>query len=110
MLLFIYLFALVFYPSEFRLKDSSSWQHVFTSPHIESCIERIAINAKIGQGGVGEANCKMVAISYGSQVRLWGVPDCGTRTNIGLSNLSMVKHSSALIRTLILHLLFSFIF
>lgn len=70
-----------------RLKDSSSWQHVFTSPHIESSIERIAINAKLsqggGSGGGGEANCKMVAISYGSQVRLWGVSECGARTNIG---------------------------
>ncbi|KAK3926728.1 BTB/POZ domain-containing protein KCTD3 [Frankliniella fusca] len=73
----------------YRLKDSSSWQHVFTSPHIESCIERIAINAKLGQGGGGngEANCKMVAISYGSQVRLWGVSECGARTNIGTFNL-----------------------
>ena len=72
----------------YRLKDSSSWQHVFTSPHIESCIERIAINAKLGQGGgSGESNCKMVAISYGSQVRLWGVSECGARTNIGTFNL-----------------------
>lgn len=73
----------------YRLKDSSSWQHVFTSPHIESCIERIAINAKLGQGGAGsgEANCKMVAISYGSQVRLWGVSECGARTSIGTFNL-----------------------
>jgi hypothetical protein len=66
-----------------RLKDSSGWQHAFTSPRIESCIERIAINAKMAQGGGGEASSKMVAISYGSQVRLWGVSEDGTRTNIG---------------------------
>ncbi|KAJ9591552.1 hypothetical protein L9F63_001906 [Diploptera punctata] len=71
----------------YRLKDSSGWQHAFTSPHIESCIERIAINAKMGQGGGGEASSKMVAISYGSQVRLWGVSEDGTRTNIGTFNL-----------------------
>lgn len=66
----------------FRLKDSSGWQHCFTSPHIESCIERIAINAKMGQGGQ-ESAAKMVAISYGNQIRLWGVAEDGVRTNIG---------------------------
>ncbi|XP_057669542.1 BTB/POZ domain-containing protein KCTD3 [Diorhabda carinulata] len=67
----------------YRLKDSSGWQLVFTSPYIESCIERIAINAKIGSA---EAS-KMVAISYGSQVRLWGISDTGSHTNIGTFNL-----------------------
>ncbi|RZC38304.1 BTB/POZ domain-containing protein KCTD3, partial [Asbolus verrucosus] len=67
----------------YRLKDSSGWQQVFTSPHIESCIERIAINAKMGTG----ENSKMVAISYGSQVRLWGISDSGEKTNIGIFNL-----------------------
>lgn len=71
----------------YRLKDSSGWQHAFTSPHIESCIERIAINAKMNQSGGGESSSKMVAISYGSQVRLWGVSEDGTRTNIGTFNL-----------------------
>ncbi|XP_063221701.1 BTB/POZ domain-containing protein KCTD3 isoform X2 [Bacillus rossius redtenbacheri] len=71
----------------YRLKDSSGWQHVFTSPHIESCIERIAINAKMGQGGGGELSSKMVAISYGSSVRLWGVSEDGARTNVGTFNL-----------------------
>lgn len=65
-----------------RLKDSSGWQHVFTSSHIENCIERIAINAKMGSGGAGETS-KMVAISYGSQVRLWGISEDGIRTNVG---------------------------
>ncbi|XP_076259871.1 BTB/POZ domain-containing protein KCTD3 [Rhynchophorus ferrugineus] len=67
----------------YRLKDSSGWQQVFTSPHIESCIERIAINAKMGPNETS----KMVAISYGSQVRLWGISDTGDRTNIGTFNL-----------------------
>lgn len=62
------------------MKDSSGWQHSFTSPHIDNCIERIAINAKMG--GLGETS-KMVAISYGSQVRLWGISDEGVKTNIG---------------------------
>lgn len=71
-----------------RLKDSTGWQHVFTSPYIESCIERVAVNAKIGggagQGGVGEAASKMVAISYANHIRLWGISEHGVRTNIGM--------------------------
>ncbi|XP_044729954.1 BTB/POZ domain-containing protein KCTD3 isoform X2 [Chrysoperla carnea] len=76
----------------YRLKDSSGWQQVFTSPHIEQCIERVAVNAKLGGGansttGTGEQASKMVAVSCGSQVRLWGVSEEGTRTNIGTFNL-----------------------
>ncbi|VEN58820.1 unnamed protein product [Callosobruchus maculatus] len=67
----------------YRLKDSSGWQQVFVSPHIENVIERIAINAKMGS----TETSKMVAISYGSQVRLWGISDAGSRTNIGTFNL-----------------------
>ncbi|KAG8230985.1 hypothetical protein J437_LFUL003943 [Ladona fulva] len=76
----------------YRLKDSSGWQHVFTSPHIECVIERVAINAKMGQqgsGGAGEpaTSSKMVAISYGTQVRLWGVSEDGIKINVGTFNL-----------------------
>ncbi|CAH1114439.1 unnamed protein product [Psylliodes chrysocephalus] len=67
----------------YRLKDSSGWQLVFTSPYIESQIERIAINAKMG----ASETSKMVAISYGSQIRLWGISDIGQRTNVGIFNL-----------------------
>lgn len=67
---------------DFRLKDSSGWQLVFTSPHIDACIERIAINAKMNSSGAGEAS-KMVAISFGSQVRLWNISEDGSRTNVG---------------------------
>ena len=37
----------------------------------------------MGQAGGGEASSKMVAISYGSQVRLWGVSEDGMRTDVG---------------------------
>ncbi|XP_017298923.1 BTB/POZ domain-containing protein KCTD3-like [Diaphorina citri] len=77
----------------YRLKDSSGWQQVFTSPHIENYIERVAINAKMSQssggGGSETAASKMVAISYGSQVRLWGISEHGIRTNIGTFNLNV---------------------
>lgn len=69
----------------YRLKDSSGWQHVFTSSHIECIIERVAINAKMGSGADG----KMVAISYGSQVRLWGVSEEGIKINVGTFNLNV---------------------
>ncbi|XP_034942555.1 BTB/POZ domain-containing protein KCTD3 isoform X2 [Chelonus insularis] len=69
----------------YRLKDSSGWQHAFTSPHIEAIIERVAINAKMGSGPDG----KMVAISYGSQIRLWSVAEDGIKTNIGTFNLNV---------------------
>ncbi|XP_018328382.1 BTB/POZ domain-containing protein KCTD3 isoform X2 [Agrilus planipennis] len=70
----------------YRLKDSSGWQHVFTSPYTESCIERIAINAKMGSSGAGEAS-KMIAISSGSHIQLWGILEDGTRNNVGTFNL-----------------------
>ncbi|XP_033216767.1 BTB/POZ domain-containing protein KCTD3 isoform X2 [Belonocnema kinseyi] len=68
----------------YRLKDSSGWQHAFTSPHIEYIIERVAINAKISG-----ADGKMVAISFGSQVRLWSVSEEGIKTNVGTFNLNV---------------------
>ncbi|XP_011496224.1 PREDICTED: BTB/POZ domain-containing protein KCTD3 isoform X2 [Ceratosolen solmsi marchali] len=70
----------------YRLMDSCGWLHDFTSPYIESVIERVAINAKMGIGTEG----KMVAISYGSQVRLWCVTVNGIKTkNIGTFNLNV---------------------
>lgn len=58
---------------------------MFTSPYIDSCIERVAINSKISQNsGAGDASSsRMVAISYGNQIRLWGITEHGARTNIG---------------------------
>lgn len=72
----------------YRLKDSSGWQLVFTSPYIEMNIERLAINAKVIFSSSGEQTLsKMVAISYGNQIRLWRVADDGTKTDVGTFNL-----------------------
>ncbi|GAB0100493.1 BTB/POZ domain-containing protein KCTD3 [Sergentomyia squamirostris] len=74
----------------YRLKDSSGWQQVFTSPYIEVAIERIAINAKVNVTTSGEqTQSKMVAISYGSQIRLWGIHEDGTKTEVGTFNLKV---------------------
>lgn len=74
----------------YRLKDSSGWQLVFTSPYIDANIERLAINAKVIFSSSGEQTLsKMVAISYGSQIRLWKVSDDGTKTDVGTFNLNV---------------------
>lgn len=72
----------------YRLKDSHGWQHVFTSPHIDYDIERVAVNAKISQGTGGEVT-KMIAISYATQVRLWGITENGAKMNIGIFSLGV---------------------
>lgn len=72
----------------YRMKDSSGWQLVFTSPYIEQVIERIAINAKLNLT-TSESHSKMVAVSYGSEIRLWGISEDGTKTDIGIFNLQV---------------------
>ncbi|XP_061402178.1 BTB/POZ domain-containing protein KCTD3 [Musca vetustissima] len=77
----------------YRVKDSNGWQLVFTSPYIDSTIERIAINSKVNMS-TGEAiPSKMIAISYGSQIRLWSIQEGGDKTDIGTFNLNVrVEH------------------
>ncbi|XP_033324303.1 BTB/POZ domain-containing protein KCTD3 [Megalopta genalis] len=69
----------------YRLKDSSGWQHAFTSPHIESVIERVAITSKLNTS----VDVNMVAFSYGNQVTLWSVSANGININIGTFNLNV---------------------
>lgn len=76
----------------YRVKDSNGWQLVFTSPYIDSTIERIAINSKVNMSA-GDVPSKMVAISYGSQIRLWSIQEGGDKTDIGTFNLNVrVEH------------------
>lgn len=76
----------------YRLKDSSGWQLVFTSPYIEATIERLAIKTNFANSGE-KTQSKMVAISYGSQIRLWRVFDDGNKNDVGVFNLSVrVEH------------------
>lgn len=78
---------------------------MFTSPYIEHAIERVALNAKVstgsgpgavgggGGGGGGEPassnNTKMLAISYGSHIRLWAIGDDGNKAEIGTFTLTV---------------------
>lgn len=72
----------------YRLKDSSGWQLVFTSPYIEATIERLAIKTNFANSGE-KTQSKMVAISYGSQIRLWRVFDDGNKNDVGVFNLNV---------------------
>ena len=73
----------------YRVKDSNGWQLVFTSPYIDSTIERIAINSKVNMSTLEPIPSKMVAISYGSQIRLWSIHEGGNKTDIGTFNLNV---------------------
>lgn len=74
----------------YALKDSSGWQLVFTSPHIEAPIERLAINAKLIVSSGGEqVLTKMVAIAGGQWIRLWRIGDGGERTDVGVFSLNV---------------------
>lgn len=70
----------------YRLKDSSGWQLVFTSPYIEATIERLAIKVNFSNANE-KTQSKMVAISYGSLIRLWRVSDDGNKSDVGIFNL-----------------------
>ncbi|KAJ6641901.1 BTB/POZ domain-containing protein KCTD3 [Pseudolycoriella hygida] len=73
----------------YRLKDSSGWQLMFTSPYIEQEISRLAINAKVNFSSSGEQSLssRMIAISYGNQIRLWRLTDDGSKTDVGVFDL-----------------------
>lgn len=73
----------------YRLKDSSGWQLVFTSPFIESVIERIAINSKMTINSTSDTPSRMVAISYGNEIKLWGIGEDGQSDVIGTFNLGI---------------------
>ncbi|TDG50535.1 hypothetical protein AWZ03_003124 [Drosophila navojoa] len=73
----------------YRVKDSNGWQQVFTSPHIDAAIERIAINSKVNTSTAEPMPSKMIAISYGSQIRLWSIQEGGHKSDIGTFNLNV---------------------
>lgn len=72
----------------FRMKDSTGWHLIWTSPHMELPIDRVAINAKVMNPNQDNAN-KMVAASTGNLIRLWSVTDDGDSREIGTFNLKV---------------------
>lgn len=71
-----------------RIKESSGWQQVFTSPYLDWTIERVAVNAKVVGGPHGDKD-KMVAVASESSIILWSVQDGGSGTEIGRKNFTL---------------------
>lgn len=72
----------------FRMKDSTGWHLIWTSPYMMCPVERIAINAKVLNPNQDNTN-KMVAASYGTDIQLWSVSDDGSSREIGVFTLNV---------------------
>ncbi|XP_064411659.1 BTB/POZ domain-containing protein KCTD3 isoform X2 [Latimeria chalumnae] len=72
----------------YRIKESSGWQQVFTSPYLDWTIERVAVNAKVVGGPHGDKD-KMVAVASESSIILWSIQDGGSGNEIGVFNLGV---------------------
>ena len=66
------------------MKDSTGWHLFYTSPHITSTIDRVAINAKVvPTGSVADSSTKMLGISCGGSVHLWRISEDGSKSDVG---------------------------
>ncbi|KAM9817522.1 LOW QUALITY PROTEIN: BTB/POZ domain-containing protein KCTD3 [Neosynchiropus ocellatus] len=72
----------------YRIKESSGWQQVFSSPYLDWTIERIALNAKVVGGPHGDKD-KMVAAASASGIILWSIQDGGSGSQIGVFDLGV---------------------
>uniref|UniRef100_A0AAZ3P2A9 BTB/POZ domain-containing protein KCTD3 n=1 Tax=Oncorhynchus tshawytscha TaxID=74940 RepID=A0AAZ3P2A9_ONCTS len=72
----------------YRIKESSGWQQVFSSPYLDWSIERIAVNAKVVGGPHGDKD-KMVAAASDSNIILWSIQDGGSGNEIGVFSLGV---------------------
>uniref|UniRef100_A0A669D4N8 Potassium channel tetramerization domain containing 3 n=1 Tax=Oreochromis niloticus TaxID=8128 RepID=A0A669D4N8_ORENI len=72
----------------YRIKESSGWQQVFSSPYLDWTIERIALNAKVVGGPHGDKD-KMVAAASESSIILWSIQDGGSGNEIGIFSLGV---------------------
>lgn len=73
--------------SRYRIKESSGWQQVFSSPYLDWTIERIALNAKVVGGPHGDKD-KMVAAASESSIILWSIQDGGSGNEIGKQRIT----------------------
>uniref|UniRef100_A0A8C2KD93 BTB/POZ domain-containing protein KCTD3 n=1 Tax=Cyprinus carpio TaxID=7962 RepID=A0A8C2KD93_CYPCA len=75
----------------YRVKESTGWQQVFTSPRLDWVIDRVALNAKVMGGSLGD-NDKMVAVASGTEIILWAIcPDGNGSEIVGVWN-AVTKH------------------
>lgn len=65
-----------------RMKESTGWQQVFTSPRLDCVIDRVALNAKVLGGSLGD-NDKMVAVASVTEIILWSICPDGNGNEIG---------------------------
>uniref|UniRef100_A0A673GYW2 BTB/POZ domain-containing protein KCTD3 n=1 Tax=Sinocyclocheilus rhinocerous TaxID=307959 RepID=A0A673GYW2_9TELE len=72
----------------YRVKESSGWQQVFTSPRLDWVIDRVALNAKVMGGSLGD-NDKMVAVASGTEIILWAICPDGNGNEIGVFSLNV---------------------
>ncbi|XP_068183977.1 BTB/POZ domain-containing protein KCTD3 isoform X2 [Antennarius striatus] len=72
----------------YRIKESSGWQQVFSSPYLDWTIERIALNAKVVGGPHGDKD-KMVAAASECSIILWSIQDGGSGNEIGVFSLGV---------------------
>uniref|UniRef100_A0A671KBJ7 BTB/POZ domain-containing protein KCTD3 n=1 Tax=Sinocyclocheilus anshuiensis TaxID=1608454 RepID=A0A671KBJ7_9TELE len=70
----------------YRVKESTGWQQVFTSPRLDWVIDRVALNAKVMGGSLGD-NDKMVAVASGTEIILWAICPDGNGNEIGVFSL-----------------------
>ncbi|KAM9733181.1 SH3KBP1-binding protein 1 isoform 1-T2 [Menidia menidia] len=72
----------------YRVKESTGWQQVFTSPRLDWMIDRVALNAKVMGGSLGD-NDKMVAVASMSEIILWSICPDGNGNEIGVFSLNV---------------------
>ncbi|KAK3548731.1 hypothetical protein QTP70_018463 [Hemibagrus guttatus] len=72
----------------YRVKESTGWQQVFSSPRLDWIIDRVALNAKVMGGSLAD-NDKMVAVASGTEIILWAVCPDGNGNEIGVFSLSV---------------------
>jgi len=71
----------------YKVKESSHWQQVFTSPYLKEDIKRLSINTKV-QGMAPESKTKMIAVAFKSKIKLWSFADDNNFTEIGVFHMS----------------------
>ncbi|TKS80597.1 BTB/POZ domain-containing protein KCTD3 [Collichthys lucidus] len=71
-----------------RVKESTGWQQVFTSPRLDWVIDRVALNAKVMAGSLGD-NDKMVAVASATEIILWAICPDGNGNEIGVFSLNV---------------------
>nr|XP_054758380.1 BTB/POZ domain-containing protein KCTD3-like [Lytechinus pictus] len=73
----------------YRIKESTGWHLVFQSPHLEQTVHRVALNPKVGGAAHIENREKMVAVAFGSQIRMWSSNEGEEKVEIGTFNLGV---------------------